>query len=355
MASNRRPRNHRRISSRPSLVGAALLVTSVIAAVLVARAAPKPQIDAQHPTEEIVATLSTGHIVWCVTKDSILIAAVPGGGEVGSHLPSIVPIGSFRIGVLLGAVDWMQGSAGKTVRIDSQLPQAIAKATRRPTDQGTQNRPDPNQPTDIEQIGVGTLELLRPLVGDIHTKLDMKPNEPLVELLLADYVENYGPEIWSLQYHIKQEDLGNGFWDTRIQRPAYYQLYPPEKGSARTFMESQYPPDLPPMGMVQRLAQNDPAVARFRSSSSAADLALKTIADGHSDKALGAPVADFLRSVLPALSGTPSSLVLAKIDAMRGFQWLIPPAELPPPPSQTDSKPVEPGAPSLRKYVPPVN
>lgn len=355
MGNNRCRRNHRPISSPTSIFRAALLLSSAIAAVLVTRAAPKPQIDAQHPTEEIVATLSTGHIVWCVTKDSILIAAVPGGGEAGSHLPSIVPIGSFRIGVLLGAVDWAQGSAGKTVRIDAQLPQAVAKATRRPTDQGTQNRPDPNQPTDIEQIGVGTLELLRPLVGDIHSKLDMKPDEPLVELLLADYVENYGPEIWSLQYHIKQQDLGNGYWDTRIQRPAYYQLYPPEKGSARTFMESQYPPDLAPIGMVQRLAQNDPAIARFRDSSNGADMALNAIADGHSDKALGSPVADFLRSVLPALSGNPSVMVLAKIDAMRGFQWLIPPAVLPPPPSQTDSKPVEPGAPSLRKYVPPPN
>ena len=94
---------------------------------------------------------------------------------------------------------WNQGSAGKTVRLDAELPQAAANATRRPTQ--TNVAPDPNEPSDIEQIGVGVLELLRPLVGQLHRKLDLAPDEPLVELLLADYAENYGPEIWSLKYH----------------------------------------------------------------------------------------------------------------------------------------------------------
>jgi hypothetical protein len=329
----------------------ALFATVTLAAALVAQAMPARQIDARHPTEEVVATLSAGHVVWCVTKDSILVAAVGGGGEQGSHLPSIVPIGSFRIAVLLGAVDWAQGSAGKTVRLDSEIPQAIAKAIRRPT----QGQPDPNSPSEIEQVGVGMLELLRPLVGDLHHNLNLAPDEPLVELLLADYVENYGPEIWSLRYRIHQENLGNDFWDTRIERPAFYQLYPPEKGSARTFIESQYPPDLPQIGMAARLAQDDPTVARIRDASTEADQALRAINDGHSDKAAGPPVADFLRGVLPALVGDQSGLVLGEIDAKRGFQWILPPAEMPPPPSRTDAKPVEPGAPTLRKYIPPQN
>jgi hypothetical protein len=199
------------------------------------------------------------------------------------------------------------------------------------------------------------LELLRPLVGDLHHNLNLAPDEPLVELLLADYVENYGPEIWSLRYRIHQENLGNDFWDTRIERPSFYQLYPPEKGSARTFIESQYPPDLPQIGMAARLAQDDPTVARIRDASTEADQALRAINDGHSDKAAGPPVADFLRGVLPALVGDQSGLVLGEIDAKRGFQWILPPAEMPPPPSQTDTKPVEPGAPTLRKYIPPQN
>lgn len=330
----------------PSLAAISLLVC---AAALISSAAPPAQIDAQHPSEEVAATLYTGHVVWCVTKDSILAAAIGGGGEPGSRPPSVLPLNSFRMGVLLGAVEWMQGSAGKMVRIDAELPQAIAKATRRPT----QSTPDPNQPSEIEQIGVGLLEVLRPLVSDLHQKLDLAPDEPIVELLLADYVENYGPEIWSLQYHIRQENLGNDFWDTRIERPAYYQLYPPEKGSARTFMESQYPTNLPELGFVMRLAQNDPVFEQLRGPSPATEQALTAIANGRSDKALGPPVADFLRAAVPAVAGAKNGLILAEIDAREGFRWLVPPAEAPPPPSQ--AKPVEPGAPSLRKYVPPPN
>ena len=101
--------------------------------VLLAHPAPARQISPQQASEEIVATLSAGHVVWCVTKDAILVAAVGGGDEQGSHLPAILPIGSFRMGVLLGAVDWNQGSAGKAVRLDAELPQAAANATRRPT------------------------------------------------------------------------------------------------------------------------------------------------------------------------------------------------------------------------------
>ncbi len=257
------------------------------------------------------------------------------------------------MGVLLGAVDWSQGSAGKTVRLDAELPQAAANSMRRPTQ--TVKNPDPNEPSDIEQIGVGLLELLRPLVGQLHRKLDLAPDEPLVELLLADYAENYGPEIWSLQYKIRQDNLGNDYWETRILRPAYYQLYPPEKGSAHTFMEAQYPANLPPLGMVARLAQNDAGIESARSASPAVDQAVKAIADGHSEKAVGAPVADFMRAAVPAIAGNQGGLILAELDAKRGFQWVVPPAEAPPPPAPTQTKPAEPGAPSLRKYVPPPN
>ena len=337
---------HRWLSVTPFLAVALVLV-------LIAHSAPARQNAPGQPSEEIVATLSAGHVVWCVTKDAILVAASGGGDEQGSHLPAILPISSFRMGVLLGAVDWNQGSAGKVVRLDAELPQAAANATRRPTQ--TIKDIDPNEPSDIEQIGVGMLELLRPLVGQLHHKLDLAPDEPLVELLLADYAENYGPEIWSLKYRIRQDNLGNDYWETRILRPAYYQLYPPEKGSARTFMEAQYPASLPQLGLVARLAQNDPKIGGIRSASTAIDQAVTTISDGHSDKAGAAPVADFLRAALPAITGNQAGLVLAQLDARRGFQWLVPPAEAPPAPSPTQTKPSEPGAPSLRKYVPPPN
>jgi hypothetical protein len=339
----------REAASHKSL-GVALAVFLAAAVGFVLHAAPAPQTASQQTNGEIVATLATGHVVWCVTKDAILVAALGGGGEQGSHLPVILPISSFRVGVLLGAMDWNQGSVGKSVRLDAELPQVTSNATRRPAPT-QKDLSSPNDLSDIEQIGVGVLEMLRPLVGQLHRKLDLAPNEPLVELLLADYVENYGPEIWSLQFRIQQQTLGSDYWDTRILRPSYYQLYPPEKGSARTFMEVQYPPSLPTLGLVERLAQNDPSVERIRSDSPVAEQAMAAIADGHSDKALAEPVSDFLRTILPTVTDAQAGFILAKLDARQGFQWLLPPTEAPPPPAQT--KPSEPGAPSLRKYIPP--
>ena len=59
----------------------------------------------------------------------------------------------------------------------------------------------------------------------------------------------------------------------------------------------------------------------------------------------------FCAALLPlAGQAIKPAIALARLDAERGFQWLIAPEEAPPPPSQT--KPREPGAPSLRKYNP---
>ena len=331
-----------------------LVITFFLAALLgslVATGLPaRPRAQRQPGADgEIVVKSATGHVVWCVTHDAILVAAVGGGGEQNSRLPAIVSISTYRVGVLLGAVDWSQGLTPKPVRLDAELAQVVANATRRPT----QTVKGDGGPSDIEQIGVGTLELIRPLVNQIHHKLDLAPNEPLVELLFADYAENYGPEIWSLQYRVKQQLLANDYWDTQVLRPGYYQLYPPEKGQPQTFLEAQYPVGLVPLGLAARLAQHDPDLERILDASPVVSQAIAAVLGGQSEKPAYAPVADFLRTALPVVAGAQAKLVLAKVDATTGFQWLLPPEEPPPPPAQT--KPSEPGAPSLRKYVPPVN
>src|SRR5579863_2589304 len=90
-------------------VGVALTLALAAAFIPLAHPAPARQIPAQQAAGEIAATLSSGHVVWCVTRDAILVAALAGGDEQGSHLPAILPISSFRMGILLGAVDWSQG------------------------------------------------------------------------------------------------------------------------------------------------------------------------------------------------------------------------------------------------------
>jgi len=294
---------------------------------------------------EIVANLATGRVVFCVTHDAIIVAATSGGGEVGSRPPAVLPVSSGRIGILLGAIDWTAPDTAKTTRFDSELPAVAANALRRPSQKPAQ------EPTEIEDIGVGVLELIRPLVDQIHHKLDLAPDEPLVELILADYVLDYGPEIWNLQYRVRQENLANDYWQTRIMRPAYIQLYPPEKGQPRTFIEADYPANIPRLQLSERLAQPDPQFDRMAHSSREISQAVAFIAAGSSTKAASSPTSDFMRAAIPMAGGDEQNLLMAVLDMNRGFQWLLAPKE-PIPPGKTQTKPSEPDAPSLRNRGP---
>src|SRR5437879_1379697 len=294
---------------------------------------------------EIVANLATGRVVFCVTHDAIIVAATSGGGEVGSRPPAVLPVSSGRIGVLLGAIDWTAPDTAKTTRFDSELPAVAANALRRPTLKPAQ------EPSEIEDIGVGMLELIRPVVDQIHHKLELAPEEPLVELILADYVQDYGPEIWKLQYRVRQDNLANDFWQTRILRPAYIKLFPPEKGQPHTFVEADYPANIRQLRLTERLAQPDPQFDRIGHSSPDVAEAVAYLASGNSIKARSSPTSDFLRAAIPMAGGNEQTLVMAVLDMNRGFQWLLAPQE-PIPPGKTQTQPTEPDAPSLRKRGP---
>lgn len=294
---------------------------------------------------EIVANLATGRVVFCVTHDAIIVAATSGGGEVGSRPPVVLPVSSGRIGILLGAIDWTAPDTAKTTRFDSELPAVAANALRRPKQKPAE------EPSEIEDIGVGVLELIRPLVDQIHHKLDLAPDEPLVELILVDYVLDYGPEVWNLQYRVRQESLANDFWQTRILRPAYIQLYPPEKGQPRSFVEADYPANISPLRLSERLTQPDPQFERLAHSSPEVSEAVALIAAGNSLKARSSPTSDFMRAAIPLAGGNEQNLVMAVLDMNRGFQWLLAPRE-PTPPGKTQTQPSEPDAPSLRNRGP---
>jgi hypothetical protein len=182
-------------------------------------------------------------------------------------------------------------------------------------------------------------------VTQIHRKLDIAADEPLFELVLTDYARNYGPEIWTLKYRIRQQDLGNDYWNTSILRPAYYQLYPPEKGQPRTFVEVRYPERTSEPTLAAQLMANDPDIERVRNASQETAKALGFVSEGNSTKANSGPISDFLRSAVPMMAGAQARMTLAIIDAERGFQWVLPPEErLPPPKTQS----VDPDRPSLR-------
>jgi hypothetical protein len=330
------------------LTGGTHLLAIAVAAFLIVLA---PRLFAQENRGgEIVANLATGRVIFCVTHDAIIVAATSGGGEVGSRPPAVLPVSSGRVGVLLGAIDWTAPDKGQVTRLDSELPAAAANALRRPKEKPAQ------EPSEIEDIGVGMLEQIRPLVDQIHHKLDLAADEPLVEMILVDYVINYGPEIWNLQYRVRQENLGNDFWQTRILRPAYVQLYPPEKGQPHTFIEADYPSTIPQLQLAERIAQPDPQFDRIAHSSREISAAVTFIAAGNSTKAPTSPISDFMRAAIPLAGGNEQTLVMALLDMNRGFQWVLQPQEpIPPSKSQTQpgqSQPAEPEAPSLRKRGP---
>ena len=329
--------------------GGALGVAAVLCT-FVPSALP-PAEAAQVRAVNIALRQAVGRIVFCVTKDRIVVAVADGGaaaalqapGNTPPRPPAIAPLGAGRVAVVLGATDWTRDDT-KPVLLDEELPALARKVF------GAETKVDPldQSATDIESIGVALLEFLRPFLEDIHYKLDLAADEPLVEVLLAGYTEGYGPEIWDLRYRVQQRNLGDDYWQTRPLRPAYYQLYPPEKGQPRTFIEAQYPAQLPPLALA-RAAQSDPAVIPIRKSSQEINEAVTRILNGESNKADARPTEDFLQLALPAMAGAQAKLAMAAVDQQRRFQWLLAPENAPPP-----AENVEPGRPSLRRGGPPM-
>jgi hypothetical protein len=297
---------------------------------------------AQEGEQEIVANLAAGRVVICVAHDAIILSAIEQKTEPGSHPPLMIPLSERRIAILLGATEWVApASAQPPVRLDRELPRLLAQVAL-PRQQTREF-----QASDIETIGVVFLERLRAVASQLHHKIDLGAEEPLVALVLVDYLQDYGPEVWELRYRVAQEALRGNFWRTRVLRPSYTQLYPPEKGKPRTLMEVRYPPDEKTPALLDLLKQDDPRLARIRSGDPKMARVADQLIQGESPKAQGADAAALLRAALGAVVEPDAQLVLAVLYEEQGFQWVLAPPELPE--KAEDEKPREPGAPTLRK------
>ena len=295
--------------------------------------------------QEVAVNLAEGRVVICAAKDGIILATMDTHSEPGSPPPVVVPLGGLRAGVILGAVEWVQPeSKDALVRLDAEFPHIAASIRDSP---GKQK--DPDAASDIEALGVAVLERLRVLAGQLHNKINLAENEPLLRIVLADYVDGYGPEAWTLDYTIRQDDLGNDYWRTRVLRPSYNQLYPPEKGQPHTLVEVRYPPENRAKDdpeLLDLLRQNDSRLANIRTANEILAKSVTFVVDGQSQKSLAASDIDFLKSALRAIAPANAQLTMGYVDFDRGFQWVLqPPKSALPPPSET--KPQEPGAPSL--------
>jgi hypothetical protein len=353
-------RQRARVFAKIACCGAGLLSLAAVLAVCAPAVVPAAKAAPQVSVVNLAVRQAAGRVVFCVTKDAILIAAVDDGGAAvlpgGAtlRLPAIAPLGAGRMAVVLGATDWTRDDAREPTLLDEELP-ALARRAINST-----ARADPLDQTanDLEAIGVTVLEFIRPFVNDIHYKLDLAEDESFIEVLLAGYTEGYGPEIWDLRYRVQQRNLGSDYWDTRPMRPSYHQLYPPEKGQPRTFIEAQHPAKLEPLDLA-RAAQSDPAVASIRSASSDIDEAVRAILNGESDKAGARPTADFLRLAIPAVAGAQARMAVAAIDQQYRFQWVLAPDNAPAAPDETNAQPgtlrqqEQTERPSLRRAGPP--
>jgi hypothetical protein len=311
---------------------------------------PSPTRAQENAAQEIAVNLAEGRVVVCAAKDGIIVATADTHSESGSHQPVVATLSALRAGVLLGAVEWVQPeSSDKPVRLDRELERIAAVALN------TSGRPnDSNAATDIETIGVALLERVREVAGQLHHKINIGEDVPLVRLVLVDYVPDYGPEAWTIDYRIRQDVLANDYWRTRVLRPSYNQLYPPEKGRPRTFVEVRYPPANRATAepeLLDLLRQNDPRLARTRTANEILAKSVAFVVSGESQKSVAASDAEFLRAALPAVTPPETKLTMALIDFDRGFRWLIqPPESAVPPPA--DEKPREPDAPTLRRKPP---
>jgi hypothetical protein len=305
-----------------------------------------PLCSAQESTDqEVAVNLTEGRVVICAAKDAIVLAAMDTRGEAGSRAPSIQILTAERIGVMMGAVEWVQpDSKDKPVRLDEEFTRLVAAALN----YGGQ-KDGAFRASDIESIGVAVLERLRVLAGELHHKINLREDEPLIRIVLVGFVRDYGPEAWSIDYRIAQDALGNDIWRTRVLRPSYNQLYPPEKGMPKTFMEVRYPPENRASGepeLLDLLQQNDERLVKIRAANEIQEKSVTLAVQGQSQKSETVGIVNFLKAALPAVAPPQTNLTMAKVEYDGGFQWIIqPPRASAPPPSQTPSNPSNNNAP----------
>src|SRR5258708_8515054 len=176
--------------------------------------------------DEIVANLAGGRVIVHVARDgNIVFAAINEPVEAGGVPPRVVETDPTHVAVLLGASEWRMPADPNPVRLDRNFERMHA---RDPKYQYSVGEAEP----DLETIGVAVLEKLRPLTSQLHHKIDLPPDDPLLEMVLIGYSpNNYGPEVWTIEYRVQQEQVSTRGedWQTRILRPRFTLLYPPEQ------------------------------------------------------------------------------------------------------------------------------
>ncbi len=292
--------------------------------------------------DEIVANLAGGRVIVHIAKDAIIFAAIDQPMELGSVPPRVMDIDATHIGVLLGASEWRSPADPKPMRLDKNLAHFGRKDSRYDANPGEGE-------SDLETIGTAFLEKLRPLVSQLHHKLDFPSDQPIFQIVVIGYAPGeYGPEVWVLEYRMEQEEVATRgeYWQTRLLRPRFTQIYPPEKRAPRTVVESSYPATPKATAVTQLIETHDPRITKLAAGEPRFAKVVENLQRGQANRADPGASADFMRAVLPLLAGD-APYILGTMDERHGFEWIIPPDE----PVEKENKNQEgpPDAPSLRR------
>jgi hypothetical protein len=293
--------------------------------------------------DEIVANLAGGRVIIHVARDAILFGAIDHPLEATSVPPRVAQIDRGHVAIFFGASEWQLPAAPKPIRLDRDITEVFAADPHYQQPGEAEN--------DLEQIGVAFLEKLRPLVSQLHHKIDLKPDEPLFQMILLGYApKGYGPEVWLIDYRVEQQQAGAqaDYLQTHILRPRFTQLYPPEKHEARTLVEVRFPESIPGVPLLGLLQQNDPAIAKVRASDPRFAKVVEMIERGQAQKALSEDASDFLRAVMPIIAGK-ASFIQATLGEDSGFRWVVPPEEPVEKATTPEEKNRPPDAPTLRR------
>ena len=323
-----------------------LLVGGLLLAALIGCWCVQGAAQTQTPEDEIVANLAGGRVLVHVARDgNIVFAAINQPVEAGGVPPRVLEVDSTHVAVLLGASEWRLPADPKPVRLDQNFERVHGRDPKYQYDAG-ETEPD------LETIGVEVLEKLRPLTAQLHHKIDLLPEEPLLEMVLIGYApKDYGPEVWTVEYRVQQTQVATRgeYWQTRVLRPRFTQLYPPEKKAPRVIVEARYPAETKEPTLMALIQGDDPVIAQLRKSDVRFAKVLEAIDKGQAHKASPVDSADFFRALLPLIAEK-QPFILAKMEEQHGFDWIVPPEE---PVERTkkgeEDKNRPPEAPSLRR------
>jgi hypothetical protein len=341
-------RTRHRFSDRPSCSGGVFWPAAVF--FLLSGALLGSFVAAQQasetPREEIVANLAAGRVVVAVVKDAILVGTVENPIEAQTRPPTPVQLSGERMAVTLGAIDWFSPSSREDLaRIDLELPHLRSHLIA--SGPHLQQSQSGTEAADIEVIGQGVLERLNEVARELHSKIAQPADEPLAQLIVADFMSGYGPEVWQLTYDLEQEQQQGDYWDTRVLRPKYLQFWPPEKGQPRTLVEFAYPPENAPPSLLDLLRQKDPRIEKVVAADPVMADVVARILEGDTRKIRSPDGVQFLRAALAAIAPPSARETFAVIGQETGFAWVLPPPPEPKKPRVQQERPAE--APSLIK------